>query len=157
VPFNLEAGVARLNRGFSRAYQYRLLCSLIQSTHAKFKHKPEPPVTLSTLHRMRTLRDYDNQITAPLHGFAGADDYYRQSSSRQFLKDIRIPTLIIHAADDPFMTKQMIPTAHELSSYITFELSEYGGHIGFVSGRYPWNTHYWLESRIPAYLEAALR
>ena len=156
VPFDLEDGIARLNRGFSRAYQYRLLRNLIKSTYAKSKSVP-CPLDLSTLHQARNLRDYDNLVTAPLHGFTSADDYYRQSSSRQFLQHICIPTLIIHAADDPFMTPQSIPGAHELSDSITFELSQQGGHIGFVTGKYPWQAHYWLESRIPAYLTMQLK
>jgi len=73
-------------------------------------------------------------VTAPLHGFAGAQDYYDKCSSRQFLKNIRVPTRIIHSLDDPFMFESTVPVQDELSSSIDFLLTAYGGHVGFISG-----------------------
>ena len=96
----------------------------------------------------RGFYEFDDLVTAPLNGFAGAADYYRKTSSRQFLKAICTPTLILHAADDPFMTRAAIPTDDELSTAVTLELSEHGGHVGFLTGSAPWTARPWLESRI---------
>ncbi len=105
-------------------------------------------LTQEELMAIRTLRAFDEKITAPLHGFTSADNYYRISSSRQYLKSLILPTLIIHAADDPFMTPQVIPSPAELSNSIEFELSQYGGHVGFISGNHPQKPVYWLSERI---------
>lgn len=110
------------------------------------------PTAIFRLKRLRTLRDFDHKITAPLNGFASAEDYYAKSSSRYFLKSIQVPTLLLQARDDPFMTAEAIPNREELSPSITLEASERGGHVGFVSGRVPWRPIYWLEHRIPLFL-----
>ncbi len=97
-------------------------------------------------------RDFDEYVTAPLHGFDSADHYYTASSSRQYLGGITVPTLLLHASDDPFMTESAIPRPDELSESVTLELSPHGGHVGFVTGVWPWRPRYWLDERIPAYL-----
>ena len=106
------------------------------------------PLKIQDLSALKTFWDFDEHITAPLHGFAGADDYYRRSSSRQYLKGIQIPTLIVQSRDDPFMTDAVIPQDGELSSAIRLELYNHGGHVGFVAGRRLWNPDYWLEGKI---------
>lgn len=155
-PFSLSNAVLRLSQGFSRFYEKRMLRCMRETVRTKFKDIT-CPIDYGDLDQLLSLRDYDDKITAPLHGYIDADDYYLQCSSRRYLKGIRIPTLILHAADDPFMTLEGVPSPGELSDAITFELSRHGGHIGFVMGSYPWKPHYWLESRIPAYLEATLK
>ncbi|MCH9717545.1 MAG: alpha/beta fold hydrolase, partial [Gammaproteobacteria bacterium] len=99
---------------------------------------------------------FDEQITAPLHGFLSAEAYYRESSSRQFLNQIKTPTLIIHASDDPFMPPEAIPEEHELSSHVTLELSTKGGHVGFIAGKTPGKPMYWLDERTPQFLKQTL-
>jgi hypothetical protein len=86
-------------------------------------------------------------ITAPLHGYRDADDYYSQCSARQYLPNIQIPTLLIHAKDDPFMTNQSIPAPSELAPQVSLDLHDNGGHVGFVSGL-PFKPQYLLEPRI---------
>ena len=86
----------------------------------------------------------------PLHGLQMLD-YYKQSSSRQYSK-ICVPTLLMHAKDDPFMTDDIIPSPQELSEHVTLELTKKGGHVGFVTGSVPWRAQYWLEKRLPAFL-----
>ncbi|MCB1738611.1 MAG: hydrolase [Gammaproteobacteria bacterium] len=148
VPFRLDRAADRMERGISRLYQWHLLRHLRAHTRAKFRHMPSP-IDLSRLDAMTTFRRFDDAVTARLHGFAGVDDYYTRSSSRQFLKAIRIPTLILHAEDDPFMTPDAIPAANELSPDVTLELSKHGGHVGFV-GAGP--NRYWADARIAAHL-----
>ncbi len=152
VPFLLGDSARRLERGFSRVYQWVLMRSMRRSVAEKRK-RMKLPLKVENLSALRTFWDFDEHVTAPLHGFAGADDYYARSSSRQYLKGIQIPTLIIHSRDDPFMTDAAIPKAEELSPSIEFELHENGGHVGFVAGRYPWTLDYWLEKRILRYVE----
>ena len=82
------------------------------------------------------------------------NDYYEQSSSRQYLNKITTPTLLIHSRDDPFMSVDAIPDLEDLSDSVTMELSNHGGHVGFVSGNTPWNGEYWLEQRIQEKLAA---
>jgi hypothetical protein len=147
VPFELNKAAVRLQSGLSRLYQSHLLKKLRRSTRAKAARMPMP-VSIDHLDRLTSFRAFDDSITAPLHGFAGVDDYYRRSSSRQFLKHIRTPTVILHALDDPFMTPDSVPGHDELGPGVTLELSRGGGHVGFVAGNWPWRVRYWLDERI---------
>jgi predicted alpha/beta-fold hydrolase len=147
VPFSLGEVTLRLNRGLSRLYRRYLLNRLIASTRHKTS-MPGFPLDSKSLLRLPDIRSFDEQVTAPLHGFASADDYYQRSSCRQYLKTITVPTLILHALDDPFMTSQAVPNQDELAEAVELEVSARGGHVGFVSGGSPWKPRYWLESRI---------
>lgn len=155
VPFQLDDAARTLEHGFARVYQWSLLRRMRRSLRRKFRRRASP-IELEGLRALRTFRAFDDYVTAPLHGFAGVDDYYQRSSSRQYLGGIAIPTLILHARDDAFMTRAAIPQAQELSASVTLELSSYGGHVGFVSGACPWRPSYWLEQRIPAHLARIL-
>lgn len=154
VPFELEKAAYRLERGFSRVYARHLLKSLRSKIARKMKAKVHS--NLPPLSKLKSIREFDDKVTAPLHGFLGVADYYSRSSSRQYLRAIQIPTLILHAKDDPFMTPDVIPEQHELSADIILEVSEQGGHVGFIGGHYPWRAEYWLESRIPLFLKEYL-
>jgi len=104
----------------------------------------------------RTLRQLDEHLTAPLHGFAGADDYYRQSSALGYLGRIQVPTLCISAVDDPLYPEAAIaPARAAASAAVTFEVTSWGGHVGFVAGRWPWRPKYWAEEHVVAWLDAA--
>ena len=152
VPFELEKSANHVNHGVQRFYQWWLLRDLRKSVAAKFKkNKKDAPVAAEEIEKIQSFWDFDNKITAPLHGFADALDYYKKSSARQHLKKIQKTTLILHAADDPFMTKDTIADINDLSAHLTLELSDTGGHVGFVSGT-PWKPEYWLEQRIPEFL-----
>jgi predicted alpha/beta-fold hydrolase len=155
VPFDLDRAARRLEQGMSRIYQHHLLKKLRRSVQAKSGIHP-PPVPLQKLADLKTFRQFDNAITAPLHGFRDVDDYYSQSSSRQYLRHIDAPVLIIHALDDPFLPPVAIPEEAELGHAVTLELSRSGGHVGFVSGNIPLAADYWLERRICRHLRAYL-
>jgi predicted alpha/beta-fold hydrolase len=103
---------------------------------------------------VRSFWEYDGRVVAPLYGFRSAADYYERASSRPFLARIRVPTLVIHADDDPFMVPAAVPTPGELSPAVTLELTRGGGHVGFVAGRRPGRPDYWLFRRIPEFLAA---
>ncbi len=154
VPFMLDTTARRLRQGFSRLYQAHLLRALKKSYRDKFRHRPDAPVPLDELGTLRDFYAFDDRITAPLHGYAGVHDYYARASCRPYLRRVRVPTLILHALDDPFMRRDAVPDASELSSWVRLELSTQGGHVGFVAGRWPWRAEYWLEQRIPEFLAA---
>lgn len=147
VPFELNKAALRMERGLSRLYQYHLLRKLRRAARQKTEW-PGFPVRRDALRSLTTFRRFDDAVTAPLHGFRDVDDYYARASSRQYLHAIRTPTLVLHAADDPFMTPDAIPGAGELGGGVTLELSAHGGHVGFVAGRWPWAPVYWLDQRV---------
>jgi predicted alpha/beta-fold hydrolase len=153
VPFTLDIAAHRLERGLSRLYQAHLLNKLRRSTRSKAAHTALP-IDISRLSRIKSFRQFDDQVTAPLHGFDGVDDYYRRASSRPFIKNIRTPTLILHALDDPFMTPDAVPEVNELGPGVQLELSAAGGHVGFVGGILPWKPRYWIDERVCAYFQA---
>lgn len=155
VPFDLDATATRLNRGFSRVYQYILLSSVCRALRRKHARMPDHPLAHTVRQRPRSFRQFDDVYTAPLHNFDSATDYYRRSSTRAKLKRIRTPLLLLQAADDPFMGAQTLPTDAELPQTAAMELSRSGGHVGFVAGS-PRHPHYWLETRIPEYLASVL-
>ena len=156
VPFNLFASAAALETGFSKLYQRHLVSELYDKVAHKFAHHEQPPIDLTSVSRTSSFTEFDDRITGPLHGFAGADDYYSKSSSGQFLKHIRVPTLILQAKDDPFLLPSGLPTHSDLAPQIQFELSDAGGHVGFVAATRWGRLHYWLESRIPHFLDTQL-
>ncbi|MBI1371033.1 MAG: hydrolase [Planctomycetes bacterium] len=154
VPFDLHNAAERMERGLSRVYQWHLLRDLHAMVKAKMRAMDTGlTLTPGEIEALNTFRLFDDRITAPMHGFAGVDDYYTRSSSRQYLAGIGRPTLIVHARDDPFMTPDAVPTPAEVSASVTLEVSEHGGHVGFVEsagGR----IGYYLDRRIPAFLAA---
>jgi predicted alpha/beta-fold hydrolase len=111
---------------------------------------------LGDLSTIRSFWQYDDRVVAKLHGFDDVHDYYRRSSSRRFLKSIAVPTLLIQAADDPFMTSEVLPGLDELSPHVQLELTQHGGHVGFISGTVPFRPRYWLEQRISDFLLGTL-
>jgi len=153
VPFELRLVADRMHQGISRIYQVYLLRSLRKVFNRKKQvFKDDLPIPLRDVEKWTCFWTFDENVTAPLHGFKHVHDYYRYSSCKQFLAAIATPTLIIHAKDDPFMTPKALPRADELSSFVTLELSKNGGHVGFISGNVPGRPVYWLETRIMDYL-----
>ncbi len=146
VPFELNKTADYLAKGASRIYQRHLVRGLVSKYKQKFKTIKTPLNT--NINKIRTFWEFDNDITAPLHGFENAAQYYRQSSSKQYLSNIEIPTLIIHAKNDPFTPENSLPGCQDISKQISLELCAAGGHVGFVAGKYPWCATYWLEDRI---------
>jgi len=153
VPFDLNSAALALERGLSRIYQQHLLQKLRESVTGK-STRHTLPFPVARLAELRTFRQFDHAITAPLHGFSGVDDYYERSSSKQFLKSIAVPTLMLQARDDPFLPEDALPQEADLSNTVTLEVSRHGGHVGYVSGWNPLQPLYWLEQRILQHLAA---
>ena len=150
-PLVLKVGAERLNNGFSRIYQHYLLNGL--KTQLAMKRELYPALDLpQNVDDMKTFWVFDDEVTAPLHGFKDVHDYYTRASSRPFLPKIRCRTHIIHSSDDPFYTTEVIPETEELPESVTFETTTHGGHVGFVGGSWPWKVNYWLDERVPEIL-----
>ena len=153
VPFDLAACADRLDQGFSRFYQWRLVRSMQQKFLLKFSTRPAP-LAIADVRKFDTFWSFDDAVTAPLHGFCDVHEYYRLSSSRQYLPRITVPTLILHARDDPFVPAHAIPRPEELAPATTLELISHGGHVGFLSHTPAKASGYWLEPRIVEHLRA---
>jgi len=150
APLQLDVCADVMNKGFSQFYQYILLKDLKAALSKKFdKHDMSKYVSITKeeVQNLKTFWEFDGAYTAPVHGFDSAQDYYTKCSSKQFLKTISTPTLIIHSKDDPFMSEEVLPKQEELSQSIDFELSQNGGHVGFIAGSF-FKPHYWLEKRV---------
>lgn len=158
VPLQLNVCADQMRTGFSKVYQHHLLQKMKRKLLGKFQqHDYQSLIGLNEkdVHKIKDFWEFDSVFTAPVNGFTDAQDYYKKSSSRQYLSTIRTPTLIIHSTDDPFMTPEAIPHANELSDTVSLELSEQGGHVGFISGHW-WKPRFWLEERIPQYFSNML-
>ncbi len=151
-PFDLAICAKSINSGLSRGYQNKLIREMRLVTEQKFGNM-DPPIELPDFNQLNDFFSYDDAITAPLHGFRDVDHYYEESSCSKYLKDICIPTLAIHALDDPFMSPVIVPTARMLSKAVTLELSRHGGHVGFVASDRMARPVYWLEHYVPQYLK----
>ncbi|CAM3059282.1 MULTISPECIES: hydrolase [Vibrio] len=153
APLDLSACSERIEKGFSKVYKTYLLSSL-KKTALRKHHliKGELDVSYQSIKRVTKLFEFDDLITAPLHGFKDAQDYYQRCSGIHKLKDIRIPTQIIHAKDDPFMTDAVIPK-YVLPDNIDYRLFEQGGHVGFLTGS-ALKPRFWLEEALPAYYQS---
>ncbi len=152
VPFDLEPTANFLNSNSSRFYQWLLLRELKSYYFEKYKNRPAP-ITLEKVAKISTFWEYDETITAPLYGFDSALHYYQSCSSKPFLRLITTPTLIIHAKDDPMIPETIIPTKKDLSPDIVIELSQQGGHVGFLAADKLGKTHFWLGDRILAQIK----
>lgn len=154
TPLQLDVCARRMERGFSRLYQRELLGRLKRKLAAKGELLRAAGLDIDP-QVLHSFVAFDDAYTAPAHGFDSAAHYYRVSSSRQYLRGIDRPTLILHARDDPFMTPEVLPAEHELSPAIRFELSEHGGHVGFIAGHGPLRLlpRYWLETRLLDWLQ----
>jgi len=162
VPLLLDACATKLDQGFSKVYRGHLLGELKVYIRDKYlylqrlnKHvEANKLAQLGDLSKVNSFWQYDDRVVAKLHGFESSLDYYQRSSSRQFLKAITAPTLLIQATDDPFMTDAVIPRLDELSSSVKLEQTAKGGHVGFVMGNNPFKPCFWLDQRIPEFLKS---
>ncbi len=155
APMDLNISARTIDKGSSRIYQKHLLKYLKKSLLKKYEEHPMKEIigiNHNYVKKIESIWNFDHLYTAKMHNFGTAKEYYKQSSAKQYLKNIKTPTLIIHALDDPFMTKDILPNKDEISSSIELEISKNGGHVGFISGSV-FNPKYWLEDRIVEYFK----
>jgi predicted alpha/beta-fold hydrolase len=146
TPYDLAAGARHLERGWGRLYTAGLLRTLRAKAVAAARRFPEAAARIDAARAgsARTFWEFDDAATAPLHGFAGADDYYARSSSLRFLPSIRTPALCLSAENDPFLPADVARRSRQAASpEVRFVLTERGGHVGFVAGGSPWTARFW--------------
>jgi uncharacterized protein len=151
VPCDLTACSVCLEQSRNRLYLLRFLKLLGRKIHAKARMAPGM-IDISGYNSIKTLREFDDRYTAPLHGFKDADDYYEKSSSVRFIPSISIPTLLINSSDDPFLSASCFPVeAAKANPNFFLEITRHGGHVGFMA--FNKDREYWSETRAGSFLE----
>ena len=146
APLDLAACGHHLARGFNRIYTQHFLKTLKAVSAARLQKFPG----LFDARRMQqasNLYQFDDAVTGPIHGFSGADDYWRQASAKPWLKSIAVPTLAVNPKNDPFLPAHHLPKPAEVSRTVTLEQPAAGGHVGFVTGSFPGRLD-WLPQRL---------
>jgi len=132
VPCHISSASRKMAQFENRVYMQRFLKSLRKKLTAKAALMPTT-MTLDGYQRLRTFPEFDERYTAPIHGFKDAHDYYTKCSSKQYLPNIRIPTLLVNAQNDPFLSAECFPVKEaEANPYLFLEMPKDGGHVGFV-------------------------
>lgn len=148
APFDLAASAETLHRGFSRVYERHLLSALKRKVAPRLARGELPlALDIQALSRIDSLRGYDDLVTAPLHGFDDAADYYRRASAGRLLGEVELPTLILHADDDPFMPAGLFERLPHPADAVRLEITHHGGHVGFVEC-HDRHLHPWLARRL---------
>lgn len=155
VPFELDACVRQLDRWPGTVYQQALLRRIREQAITRFRHRDDAPLPIDAIARLRSIRDFDEALTAPLHGFSSAADYYHRASCRPRLAAIQCPTDIIHALDDPLIPPSSVPSGSELAPAVRLLAQRCGGHVGFFETLRP-PGHHWLDRAVAACLQQRL-
>jgi len=150
VPFNLHGAALSIDKGLGRLYQYALMRKMKERVRAKRSQLCDL-IDVERAIKSRNFIEFDERVTAPLHGFSGYEDYYNRCSCIHFMRSIRTPTLVLHARDDPFLDPTYLPTEEHISDSVTIEYSANGGHVGFLGQKKPWQPALWLPRRIMEY------
>lgn len=163
APLDLAAGGAALSRGFNMVYTRMFLQTLKRKSLAKLDQFPGL-FDREAMMASRDLYAFDNIVTAPLHGFRDTDDYWARAASKPILGEIRIPTLVLNARNDPFLPARHLPGPADVSSDVLLEQPATGGHVGFMTPRggllgqlplFPVAGHIeWLPARILAFFDS---
>ena len=152
-PQDLHAGAIRLSQGFNRLYALNFLVTLRRKSVAMLERHPGL-FDAKQVAASRDFFDFDELVTAPLHGFRSARDYWQRSSCRQFLGGITVPTLIINALNDPFLPLEALAQPDEVSRAVALHYPREGGHVGFLRGAPPGRLD-WLAERVFAHFHTA--
>lgn len=156
-PFSLDLCCAQMKSGmaywYGRYFLRRLRNDLLLK-HGLFRQQGQHEQAavieaLGPLEKLETLWQFDDAVTAPLHGFAGAEDYYQRCSSRQFIARTPVPTLVVHSANDPIIPQQSLPLRDEVPDHVFWDILPAGGHVGFAMRGHA----DWLERRVLQFIE----
>lgn len=152
VPCDLKGSSESLAKFWNKVYMQRFLISLKKKSIHKLNQFPNSFLKKEEIENAKNFFDFDSLYTAPAHGFKNAFDYWKKSSSKQFIPNIKTPTLLITSIDDPFLSKTCIPIQEAKNNkYFNLELTKYGGHVGFNSNKSNYNG-LWLEQRIADFI-----
>ncbi|MEM7196639.1 MAG: alpha/beta fold hydrolase [Pseudomonadota bacterium] len=147
VPYQLDRVARHLDRPAAAFYRRSLMKSMKAFIRQKASLLPRE-IDVSRGLQTQSFYEFDDVFTAPLNGFRDVDDYYSRSSCLQYLSSIRVPVLLIGASDDLFMPKGMFPAQDQLSDTTRLEISEHGGHVGFIGRGQGLRCKHWLPGRI---------
>ena len=151
VPCDLKASTRELAKFKNRIYMGRFLKTLHQKIRTKMKLMPGQ-INDDNYHLIKNFKDYDDRYTAPLHGFNNAEDYWSKCSSNRFIPEIKIPTLIVNARNDPFIADGCYPVNETSDSKCVYlETPRSGGHVGFM--QFKRDKSYWSEERTIEFLK----
>jgi len=151
VPLDLYTSSIQISRPSNWVYSRRFLKGLKKKVIEKSKTRKELDIT--GIDRIKKLMHFDDRFTAPLHGYTSAIDYYQQCSAIRFVHSIKIPTLIVNAKNDPFLSKECYPdTLLNNHPFVTFESPDHGGHVGFTL--FNQNGLYWSELRALNFIQS---
>ncbi len=153
APVDLHAAGTALEQGFNRIYTKNFLMTLIKKSLAQLRVHPRL-FDGKRVRAARSLREFDDLVTAPLHGFSDVDDYWTRASSKPYLTQITVPTLMLNACNDPFLPAAALPGAHAVSAAVTTAFPEEGGHAGFMTGTFP-GTLGWPAQAILGFMASA--
>lgn len=155
-PIDLAAGGHAIGRGFNRqVYSRMFLRTMKAKASAKWLQHPGL-FDRDRLNAARTLYEFDNLFTAPLHGFRDTEDYWLRASAKPHLRRIRIPALLLNARNDPFIPAHSLPGPHEVGRFVTLWQPVHGGHVGFPHGRFPGHV-YSLPEAVTAWMQTTVR
>jgi predicted alpha/beta-fold hydrolase len=157
VPFDVAACARVLDRGLRRLVYARNFLRTMRSKVVEKARRYPGFVDVRAMRRARTFARYDRIVTAPLNGFRDEVDYWTTSSSGPYLARVRRPTLLLSAQDDPIVPGRTLPRPGDLPPNIRAEFTAYGGHAGFLEGRWPWRASSWAERRAVEFLTSLLR
>jgi hypothetical protein len=152
APIDLMAAGRAIDRGANRIYARHFLQTLKPKALAMASRFPGLLDTDRIL-RVRSMWDFDDVVTSPLHGFTGTADYWTRASSKPWLRSIGLPTLVLNARNDPFVPGESLPHPHEVGSDVALEQPAGGGHTGFLTGPAPGRLD-WLPRRLLAFFDA---
>jgi predicted alpha/beta-fold hydrolase len=147
APLDLEISGLALGEGFNRLYTERFLRTLKAKALEKARTHPDHQLDVARIRKARTLYEFDDAFTAPVHGFAGVLDYWQRASSLPHLHGIRVRTLLLNARNDPFVPPEILPDPASLPRRVTAEYPDTGGHVGFLRGAFPGHLN-WLPERL---------
>jgi predicted alpha/beta-fold hydrolase len=151
VPCDLAGSADTLAKADRKIYMRRFLKDLHEKMAEKATTFPDL-IDVSGFSSIRSFHEFDDRYTAPLHGFRDAQDYWAQCSALYRLKDIRVPALMVNAADDPFLSARCFPESRRvLGQHVCLEVPRWGGHVGFVEHAEP--GRYWSERRAVAFID----
>jgi predicted alpha/beta-fold hydrolase len=153
APLDLTAADVAIGQGFNRIYARHFLQTLKPKALAMARRFPGK-LDEALIRSADSMYAFDDVVTAPLHGFDGTDDYWSRASSKPWLTGVAVPTLVLNARNDPFIPAASLPTTSEVSSSVTLEQPEDGGHAGFVSAPFPGRLD-WLPLRLVQFFESA--
>jgi hypothetical protein len=154
APVDLQVAGHGLGRGFNRIYTWHFLRLLKPKSLEKLSRYPGL-YDARKVQRARDLYQFDDLVTAPLHGFASVDDYWTRASSKPDLHRVQLPTLLVHARNDPFLSGRSLPRSDEVSPHVRLEYHDAGGHAAFVTGPFPGRLD-WLPKQLLAFFDSRL-